>query len=285
MLLYWLYPEHSANQPSIKPADNQSVNALPETSLPEPEINNQQPEAEIKAVDNTQPIALDINPQVKDIEPVEASLGVLADLLAEQDYQTLNDQQKLALLLAIDQCLEFSQFVKQNTMQIPASEIEAADPVKLQKINNCQALPAQALVDLNQQAEQLALNAQSAELKIQAAMLLSHLPSIRRSQDAPPEDPYVHYQKQLMWLEHARAQGSLEALLSLAMRYQYGEAPDPVTATSYYFALEQLAPQYQLAEQVKSLTENLKTWQLEQAKQSSQLYIKEMRSLDNLYSW
>ncbi|GEM_PF-3152392 len=223
---------------------------------------------------------------VKAIDYLEPLEGSLVKRLEEQVYSLADDETKLRLLLSIAQCLEFISHAQNYKLNIPEPEnTDELTASKLKNIQNCQFLPTQALLDLNQNAGELALNATRPEIKIQAALLLSHLPGIRQSNQAAAKNPYSHYQKQLMWLEYARSLGSLDALLNLAMRYQYGEVPDPVTASSYYFALDELAPDIEFSGQIKDYTQNLKTWQLDQAKQNGQLYIEEMRSLDHLYSW
>lgn len=301
-LLSWLLPDQPANLPLIT---KQTTSLTPESKSTQSVANiKNQSDATSNSnlpVGIKQKIATNstINSStknrtaiIKNITIIEAMRGSVVLLANEFNFNAADDKSKFAYLAALAQCAQFIKYAQQDYLNITVETDKATanvkiSPTKKKQAQNCQGAPVNLITPIYSRLEKLALNTQNTEVSIQSDLLLSHLPNLKPSKNAEKSsnDGLEHYKKQLMWLEHARQQGSLEALLKLAIRYQYGEVPDPLTASSYYLTLQTIAPEYQLTDQVEELTQNLKTWQLTQAKQNSQLYLKQMEQLNTLYKW
>lgn len=294
-LLNWLFPTQIATKNSafikVKPAAFSTKNVDEVKKSP---VANSPSDLSLSKSEKTViiPASAPKTVTIKNIAVIEAMTGSVILLSNEFNFNEADDESKFAYLAALAQCAQFMRYAQQGYLKI-IKETEQTKPnakisiTKQKQITNCQGAPVELISPVYSMLEKLALNTKNTEVSIQSDLLLSHLPNIQPSitTKEAQEDVLAHYKKQLMWLEHARQQGSLEAVLTLAIRYQYGEVPDPVTASSYYLTLQNIAPEYQLTDQVKKLTENLKTWQLTQAKQNSQLYLKQMEQLNTLYKW
>lgn len=297
-LLNWLLPsQRQSAQPALNKAQPVSQ---PNRTIDKPTTESKHSSVDKSSKSHTQelakrPVLQHSAASIKQLQKIESMQGHVTDLANEFDYHHADDTSKFAYLAAIANCTHFIQYATQGHLQItpqstPTDSNTSASPTTLKQIKNCHGAAVSLIKPIYAMLEQLALTTANPEVSIQANLLLSHLPNINtvktdKHSIKSTNDAIAHAQKQLMWLENARQQGSLQALLTLAIRYQYGDTPDPVAATSYYLTLQKIAPEYQLSSQVKNLTDNLKTWQLTQAQQNSELYLNQMKQLKTLYKW
>ncbi|WP_143870038.1 hypothetical protein [Catenovulum sediminis] len=235
-------------------------------------------------------------PKITELQQIEALQQNIAHIDLDQYKKNATTEAYLAYLLALEKCLPFHRYIN-NAGKIEFTEQQINTTVEqhanngfpkhvtqhmLDKINLCKNVKGEYLNRLYDEVTYVANHG-----NIQAMMLLSHMPSLnlalRKNIDKETRKNFYH--KQVMWLEQARQQGSLNALFNLAVRYHHGVSPDAVAAASYYSALQHFMPEYEYTETVTVLTENMKTWQKAEVDKTTRLIIEEMQQLPELYNW
>ena len=300
-LFYFLWPSaqnNDAQQLTISAYDA-SASQQAQTAEPIPQIEAQhiQPtdtesEPELEQQDVPATTATKIN-QYQTTEALDSNI---AEIDLDAYKQQVPVEQYLSYLLALEKCMPFHRYADksgkinispnrlQTTLNQHASQgvPEHISQSLINKINMCNGVNLSYVERLYQEMTYVANQG-----NIQAMMMLSHLPDMAliNANEIDGNSRKDFYQKQMMWLEQARQQGSLNALFNLAVRNHHGVTPDPVSAASYYQVLQHFLPEYQYEDTVANLTGSMKTWQKAEVEQMTKLLIEEMDSLPQLYDW
>ncbi|WP_016955486.1 sel1 repeat family protein [Catenovulum agarivorans] len=226
-------------------------------------------------------------------EPLQSDI---ADIDLDAFKQQATIEQYLSYLLALEKCMPFHRYAdKTGRINISPQRLEVTlnqhasrgvpehiSQSLINKINLCNGVKLDYVHRLYQEVTYVANQG-----NIQAMMILSHLPDMTLTDPNQVDEARRKdfYHKQMMWLEQARQQGSLNALFNLAVRHHHGVSPDPVSAASYYQVLQHFLPEYQYEDTVANLTDSMKTWQKAEVEQMTKLLIEEMDTLPQLYDW
>ncbi|WP_440905581.1 hypothetical protein ACMZOO_04445 [Catenovulum sp. SX2] len=302
-LFYFLWPNEQINQQSnlnISAFDNnpEKITTLPAKLVNEQTNTESATDSAEHPIQQNTPSPSESSAQNKlahypHAMPLEADIANI-DLDAFKQQATV--EQYLSYLLALEKCMPFHRYADQTgkinispqrlevTLNQHASQgvPEHISQSLINKINLCNGVKLDYVKRLYQEVTYVANQG-----NIQAMMILSHLPDMTLTDPNQVDETKRKdfYHKQMMWLEQARQQGSLNALFNLAVRHHHGVSPDPVSAASYYQVLQHFLPEYQYESTVANLTDSMKTWQKAEVEQMTKLLIEEMDTLPHLYDW